>query len=297
MLSDVDRRQFLSLGGVALAGFLAARTRGTAAGTMVMEDELNRLIARFDLESERTRPIGERMDRVGDALMGTPYVAHTLETSDSDETCTIDLKGLDCVTYFETCLGIARMVALNQRTMAELVRQITLTRYRGGRLEGYLSRLHYTCEWISDNVQKGVVEDVTPSLPGSEPFVKPINFMSTHPESYRQLKANPDWVPRIAEIEKRITASAKHHVPKAKIADAEPFLRTGDIVGITTSIDGIDCSHTGLCHRDASGELRFRHASSSLKKVVLGPRLSEYVASVSRNVGVMIERPLEPADR
>jgi len=245
----------------------------------------------------RVQPIGERVDVIGLALQGTPYVANTLETSDTVEVCTVTFEGLDCVTFFETCLGMARMSALGGTSPADLVREVTYTRYRSGILAGYLSRLHYTCEWFADNVQKKVVRDITRDLPGAVPFEKKIDFMSTHPHSYRQLKANPDWIPKIAEIEQRLSKMAMYHVPKAKIAEAEPHLQSGDIVGITTAVEGIDCSHTGLCHRDKDGRLRFLHASSSAKKVVLGPRLSEYVASISKDLGVMIARPLEPAAR
>lgn len=293
----MDRREFFALGGSVLAGIHPVNKLLGRIAEMQDDASLRRLIADFDLDAQRNLPIGQRMDRIGIRLMGTPYVANTLETSDQAEICTVNLQGLDCVTFFETCLGLARMAALRQDTMADLVRQITLTRYRGGILDGYLSRLHYTSEWIADNQRRGNVADITPDLPGAARFEKRINFMSTHPDSYSQLKANPDWIPKIAEIEKRLTAATMFHVPKDKIATAEALLQTGDIVGITTSIDGIDCSHTGLCHRDEQGDLRFRHASSSLKKVVLGPRLSEYVASVSKNVGVMIARPLEVAIR
>jgi len=42
-------------------------------------------------------------------------------------------------------------------------------------------------------------------------------------------------------------------LPKAKIAAAQLRLRTGDIVGVTTTIDGLDCGHSGLCYRDGGG--------------------------------------------
>jgi hypothetical protein len=154
--------------------------------------------------------------------------------------------------------------------------------------------LHYTSEWISDNAKKGTVEDITPRLAGSVRFEKKINFLSSKPELYRQLSANPSLVPQIAKIEEKITAMPMFHVPNERIEKVEGQLRSGDIVGITTSIDGIDCSHTGICAMDPKGSCMFMHASSSAKKVVLGPRLSEYVRSGARNLGVMIARPLEP---
>lgn len=280
-----------------LASWPDARLHAQISPTKNSDEGLRQLLEPFGKLDARRLPIGERVDRVAAQLVGTPYVGQTLETSDDVEVCTINLHGIDCVTYFETCLGIARMVALGQNSMADLIRQVTLTRYRGGILGGYLSRLHYTNEWIADNAKRGIVEDITPRIAGAVRFEKQLDFMSKHPESYRQLKANPDWIPKIAEIERGLSGALMYHVPKASIAAAESELQTGDIVAITTSIDGIDCSHTGLCHRDAEGRLRFRHASSSQKKVVLDGRLSEYVASNSKNLGVMIARPLEIPSR
>lgn len=296
MLRSMDRRQFLALGGTALTGLWPVRFAKGIAG-LPEDHPLSRLLRVFNSEEQRRRPIGDRMDRIGASLLGTPYVAHTLETSDTVEICTVNLAGLDCVTFFESCLAIARMVGLRQTSEADLIRQVTLMRYRGGMLDGYVSRLHYTSEWIADNVKKGIVRDITQDLPGAVRFEKKIHFMSSNPKSYRQLKGNPNLVSKIAEIERRLSSAAMFHVPKDQIADAEPHLQTGDIVGITTSIEGIDCSHTGMCSRDTDGRLRFCHASSSEKKVVLGPRLSAYVGSVSRNLGVMIARPLEPKPR
>ena len=234
------------------------------------------------------------MVQIGQNLLGTPYVGQTLEVSDTVESCVVQWDGLDCVTFFETCLGFARMIKLGGTAPSDLAKQITLTRYRGGILDGYVSRLHYTSEWISDNAKKGTVDDITPQLAGSVRFDKKINFMSSKPELYRQLNANRSLVPLIAKIEEKITTMPMFHVPRDRIEKIEGQLRSGDIVGITTSIDGIDCSHTGICAMGTRGSCLFMHASSSAKKVVLGPRLSEYVRSGAKNLGVMIARPREP---
>ena len=74
--------------------------------------------------------------------------------------------------------------------------------------------------------------------------------MSTSPKAYRQLKANPDLVRKIARVEADNNAREMQYLPKAQLAAAQPRLRTGDIVGVTTTIDGLDCGHSGLCYRD-----------------------------------------------
>jgi hypothetical protein len=240
-----------------------------------------------------TKPIGVAMGEIGLALRGTPYVGSTLELSEDREFCSINLNGLDCVTFFESALDFARMLRKGGHTPADMMKQVTYTRYRDGRIRDYVSRLHYTCDWFYDNEAKGVVRGITRELEGAERFTKTINFMSTHVDAYRQLKANPKLVPEIVEVENRINARSMYYVPKEKVKAIEPKLKTGDIIGITTSIAGIDCSHTGLCYRDSTGLLRYLHASSTHKQVWLDDELSAYLMSVSKHTGIMVVRPVQ----
>ncbi len=236
--------------------------------------------------------LGDAIGRIGLDLSGTPYVGATLELYDDREVCCINLAGLDCVTLFESSLGFARMLRHGGQTPPDLVKEVTFTRYRGGKLDGYLSRLHYTSDWFEDNERKGVVKNLSGSLPGAVRLDKSFDFMSTHPNSYRQLKANPGLVPKIAALEKEISARKPWYVPNDKVADVEPLLQTGDIVGIATSAAGLDCSHTGLIFVDDDKVCRFLNASSVKMQVVLGERLSDYAKKYKRNLGVMIARPL-----
>ena len=82
-------------------------------------------------------------------------------------------------------------------------------------------------------------------------------------------------------------------MPKVKVADAQPLLMTGDIVGITTTIDGLDCGHAGCCYRDERGVLRLLHASTTQNAVILDDDLATYLARVSTHTGIMVARPLE----
>jgi hypothetical protein len=240
----------------------------------------------------KSRKVGELTGEVAMSLIGTPYLGGTLELYYDKEVCCANLRGLDCVTLYETALCFARMYLRGSRKPDDLLREITLTRYRDGKLDGYLSRLHYTSDWIYDNDRKRVVSDITPTLPGAVRMIKRFDFMSTHPNSYSQLKANPDLAKRIAAIEDKISKRNPWYVPNEGVAAIEPLLQTGDIVGIATSADGLDCSHTGLVYIDDAGVCRFLNASSVKKEVVLGERLSGYANKYKKNLGVMIARPL-----
>lgn len=237
------------------------------------------------------KPIGELMGEIAILLQGTPYVGGTIEGV--PEMCRIDLTGLDCVTLFESVLGMARIIKRKEYTFDALIEEVTLTRYRQGVLDGYPSRLHYTSDWIDDNVIKGVVQDITRDL-GGVIFPNTVNFMSTHPQYYKQLKDNTEVRERIAEIEIQVNARTRYYIPKDRIEIVETHLNTGDIIAIATSKDGLDYSHTGLIYRGTDGDARFLHASSQKKKVVLDVRIGEYVNSVKSNTGITVVRPLEP---
>jgi hypothetical protein len=236
-------------------------------------------------------PIGDLMGNIGTLLLGTPYVGGTLEGT-GPEICRADLTGLDCVTFFENVLAMARCSKLGTPSWDAFIKQITRTRYRDGQLDGYASRLHYTAEWIENNVAKGIVRDVTPDL-GGDVFPIRVSFMSEHPQYYPPLKADTALVGTMASIERRLATTTRYIVPREKIADIEPLLKTGDIVAIATSKAGLDYAHTGLIVREGS-VARLMHASVTKKKVILDVRLSDYIASVKSHIGVSILRPIEP---
>lgn len=252
---------------------------------------LQRIITKANEQNWPDLPIGDLIARIGKEFQGIPYVGGTLEGA-GPEQCRVDLDGLDCVTFFEVSLNIARMLKLGGSSMDELKDEITYTRYRGGELKDYASRLHYTAEWISDNVTKGVVKDITPEL-GGEPLAVDVHFMSQNPKFYDKLKNDPAMVKRIAAIEQVINRIPRTVVPKERIKGIEGRLRSGDIIAVATSKDGLDYAHTGMILR-VEGEARFFHASTTKKKVVIDVTVSEYVNSVTSHTGISVVRPQEP---
>lgn len=237
--------------------------------------------------------VGEAMGQIGLLFVGTPYVGGTLE-GEGMEQCRIDLTGLDCVTFFENTLDMARIVKKNKYAFEDLQKEVLFTRYRGGVLADYTSRLHYTSEWISDNVAKGVVQDMTREL-GGVIFVNTVNFMSTHPQYYAPLKQDEALQAKIGAIEERINATTRYFIPKDRIVNIESQLQTGDIIAIATSKEGLDYAHTGMIYKDDAGVAHLFHASSQKKKVVMDVSVSEYVNSVKSHTGITVVRPTNAA--
>jgi hypothetical protein len=238
------------------------------------------------------RPVGDIMVMLGKSFLGTPYVGHTLEAPGEEHLVT-NLREFDCLTFVENMLTISRCVKMQVRTFDGFTEQLMRIRYRGGVLDGYPSRLHYFTDWVEDNQQKKIVREVTHDLGGVETS-SIINYMSSHRESYRQL-SDTTYLARTVANERKLTAAKRYFIPKDHLPDAEKLMRGGDIIGITTSMEGMDIAHTGLAV-ESGGTIRFLHASLSAKKVELTEgSLAEYLARHGSQTGIIVARPLEPA--
>ena len=287
------RRTFLGR----LAFLVNASLLGNAASAawfqVVKEDEDLFREAMLWAKGEQlsTRPIGEVITAFGQHFLGTPYVGHTLEVP-GDEHLVINLREFDCLTFCENMLTLARCLKSEQQGFDAFQKHLTTIRYSSGVIDGYPSRLHYFSDWVKDNVQKGIVEDITRKLGGTA-YRKSITFMSTHVASYRQLDRK-DFVERIRAAEKALSAAQHYHVPSKQIADVQHRLQDGDLIGTTTTMEGMDVSHTGMVFRQG-GIVRFMHAPLSGKKVLVSTgSLAEYVAGITSHTGIVVARPLAP---
>jgi hypothetical protein len=286
------RAIFLLAGLVAFSSLLPAASLPESV-VFVGKGKYDALVNRGIKENWRALPIGDRTIKVGLALVGTPYKNYTLELDSRIETPCVNMAGVDCWTFFEIALGTARALKASDRpTSQDMLRMIELDRYRGGRCNGvFTSRLHYLEQWLQDNQGRGLVKDVTPSLPGAKKLHRDMKEMSAAWKSSKQLRANPSLVPELARIEKQLSERGIWYVPKSSIPAAEKYLRDGDVISIVTTWPRGYTSHVGLAYRDKSGVLRFLHASKNAGEVIVDSRLSSYVNRYSTDAGIMVARP------
>jgi len=228
--------------------------------------------------------------KVAKSQLGTPYVGGTLDTG-LTEKCVVNYEGLDCVTFVENTLAISKSLLnseINENNFEEnIINNITNTRYRNGLINGYLSRLHYTGDWILDNIKKNNITEITQKIGGIKLDNK-INFMSTHTEYYMQLKENPDLINGIKRVENYLNKSDLYYIPKEKIN--KKGINSGDIICIATNIKGLDYSHLGFALIE-DNKLKLIHASSNKKKVVIEDDLKAYLISVKNHKGITVLRP------
>jgi hypothetical protein len=262
-------------------------------------DRFNALIAQAQSQNWADLPIGERVARFGKAMRSTPYVSFTLEIDDRIEAPSANFHALDCWSFFEISLGMARMIGRKKDsyTPDDLLQEILFTRYRGGVCTGnYLERIHYLEEWFFDNEARGVVENVTRKYGHSQPILnRKCQEMTILWKSYRYLRNNPDLRPKMSRLEQHISQLPVHCVPKDKVHLIEKHLQNGDILGIATRHQGAFCSHVGLGIRTTDGVYRIMHASSQkeYKRVVVDSSISAYLKKFGSHLGVIIARPRE----
>jgi Protein of unknown function (DUF1460) len=260
------------------------------------EPEFDALTQKAERENWRSLPLGERTVAVGLALLGTPYESYTLEIDNHIESPSVNLRGVDCWTFFEIALGFARMLEVKSGnyTPQDLLAMIELDRYRGGHCNGiYTSRLHYLEDWMYDNERRGLVVNLTRSLGGIPMRGRYLNEMSKYWYESRYLRNNRDLVPDMRQIENRIVSRTVYHIPKSQVPAIESKIESGDVICISGNGPEGFTEHVGLAYRDKAGVLRFMHASKDARRVIVDVPLDRYLYRYRKFAGIMVVRPRE----
>lgn len=241
----------------------------------------------------QSKPINEVIAEIGKTFIGTDYVAHTLEKKD-DEQLIINLTGLDCTTFLETTLTFARCIKKGKTSFDDYQKELIFIRYRDGKIDKYPSRLHYFSDWIFNNQQKRIVEDVTREI-GGKPIKFKVDFMSENPDLYKQLKNNPSFIPVIRKQESEINKRQYYYLPEDDIEKSESKIKSGDLIALTTSDRGLDIGHVGIAIKMDDGRIHFLHAPLAGKKVQITEMpLSEYTQKIKKHTGIIVLRVNEP---
>lgn len=254
------------------------------------------IIAKAEREKWRNLPIGERTILVARELIGTSYVNYSLEVDDRIESPVANLKGMDCWTYYENALAIARMLHYKPGPYKpqDMLQMVEIERYRNGVCTGgYLSRMHHLEEVFYDNQRRGYSSNITSRIPGAQKLKREIHEMTVQWKNYRYLKNNPSLVAPMGKIEEQVSELPVYHVPKSKVRDAEKYLKNGDICAITTHDLSGYTSHVGLIVR-LKDRAYFSHATSDKEKgrmVIIDRPIADYVNGASKHAGIIICRP------
>lgn len=228
-------------------------------------EELDRIIR----GSSAIRNTGERTDFISRYFLNVDYAGSTLiGDKDTPEAFVINLKGLDCMTFIEYVEAMRL-----SGSFADFEPNLRRVRYRSGIVD-FANRNHFFTDWKEFNSE--FIDDVTKSIGGPKTLIirKTLN----------EKEDGTSFISGIYPVPREIA-----YIP-SEAMDAAAFkkMRTGDYVGIYSTLKGLDVSHVGILTREGN-TLFLRHASSQeeIRKVVD----QDFKAYIAKKPGIVVFRP------
>lgn len=224
------------------------------------------------------------------SMIGIPYRGGTLDVNEN-ESLVVRTDSVDCTTYVETILAMYLASKAEDDEYSDFKEALTRIRYRDGVIKGYSSRLHYFSDWVADNEKKGILYEVTSRSNHSQRHFS-INYMTKHSGLYRRLKEDSLSVNEMLCIEEKWKNYDMPYIPKELLKEHHNNIDicNGDILALTTSIDGLDVLHLGFAVW-VDGNIHLLHASSLYGRVVLDPMsLYEYLKDRKKHTGIRVIR-------
>lgn len=224
------------------------------------------------------------------SMIGIPYCGGTLDVNEN-ESLVVRTDSVDCTTYVETVLAMFLASKIEHGGYDDFKKALTKIRYRDGVIKGYSSRLHYFSDWVADNEKKGILYEVTSRSNHSQRHFS-INYMTKHSVLYRHLKGDSLSVNEMLRIEEKWKNYDMPYIPKEflKTYDNNIDICNGDILALTTNIDGLDVLHLGFAIW-VDGNIHLLHASSLYGRVVIDRMsLYEYLKDRKKHTGVRVIR-------
>lgn len=244
-----------------------------------------------ELQDRDTLPLNELVIETAKYFLDRPYVAATLENNE-EEQLVVNLREFDCTTFVESSITLSLVIKQRENRSSYPFSLYTSSlermRYRDGKIDGYVSRIHYTSEWVAQNTS--LFRNITQDL-GGKAIRKPLSFMTSNAHLYPKLKGNDKNIEELRAVEALISNSNSYIVlDKAKIEEAAQNIQSGDIIIFATKASGLDYSHIGFALWE-DGILKLLHASSAEKKVIIDEKsLVEYCNSSKSCTGITVLR-------
>ncbi len=280
-----------------IAGSLAASAQSRAGA----DDDVQRHIfeAKYGvLATKAGLSMGDLVIEVAKSFLGTPYAFTGLEP-EGEEYCVMALDRTNCILFVELCYAFALTLkgqaivqggypSWDEPSYELLCHNVRELRYRGGVVDGYPSRLHYTSEWIIQGERNNIFYEYSGEY--GTMLDQRFNFMTTHTQSYRQLDGDDANVRAVRSTEQELEACGPYcYIPQYMLRQPDVIgaIRDGDIVCFRSTVSGLDIAHVGMAVTGSDGQMHFIHASSTAKKVIIETKT---LADYARN-GIRVIRP------
>ena len=210
---------------------------------------------------------------LGYSFWASQYAVGLLDES-PEEKLVVDLTQFDCVLYVEVVLAMAFGVAAAEYDFSSFRQRLKSIRYRAAISTAIVAACIISPSG-SPTIRPRSCKDITRAS-GGVPLDKTLNFMSSHRDSYPRLAANDSLFRGIIEMERGLEGVALFHIPQDRIHLSYDALRDGDILALSTHINGLDVTHTGLAFAQPDGTFGMLHASTT-GGVKVSPDLAAYV--------------------
>ena len=174
----------------------------------------NKVVKQFSKDKDKA--MNEFVIDIAKYFLETPYVAGTLENT-ATEALTINLRETDCILFVEMCTALAHTIkgieiggdgSSKEASFELYCDNIRNMRYIDGMINGYASRQHYTSGWILQNEKNGIMKEISKEL--GSPLNQEFSFMSSNPQSYKQLQNNNKNVAEIIKVENFLKIGRAH---------------------------------------------------------------------------------------
>ncbi len=315
-LPDPGRRRLL--------GMLSAL--GCASRSFAADSDLGSVVrclrAAADIPADSTANLALRIERLSAKLLGRGYLLDPLGEGagaaiDSDPQWNLDF--FDCLSLVETVLALARSL-----TAAQFVGELQAIRYRRGEPK-FGARNHFMeADWLPQNLARGVLADVTGSLPAPQALAAGVitrrqwlEKLRTNPLQSRndQLRRSPAAQNELRQLAAQAPESEAVSLSYARLRElaapdlaktvaAIPHAAVLLIVRPNTSLFGpvgavTQISHLGFALQ-RPGAVMFRHASSRKHRGgVIDVPLAGYLRQMQQTrsfTGIKVLQPIYKSD-
>lgn len=222
------------------------------------------------LEALEKLPMLQRVARVSDRWLGTPYHLSPLGEGEGDDPDPLlRFDAVDCQTMVEQTMAMASTLEGAERALVPALNRI---RYQGA--PSWVARNHLVeAQWVPWNVKGGTLADVTRQYAGDE-TVRVRKVLT--PETWREKSAAP------------LHLRPEHQTTGEFELELMPALRAVELLakapeGLVLVVARADrpwlvtrITHMGLLMQGPKGPM-LRHASRSFNRVVDEP-LAKYIA-------------------
>ena len=173
--------------------------------------------------ARRTPDDSKQFLNIAKQFIGTPYVAHTLDQSQT-ERLVVNISQVDCTTYLEYALAIHLCIKNKKYTFRDFCHYLAHIRYANGKIS-YATRNHYFTLWINHNAtnhKRQLYDHTQPAIPIAQKQPRAENTDTQTPAKHK-----PPAIPIHTKSQHtQHSTAAKHHQRRRHNSNSNTEKRT-----------------------------------------------------------------------